>query len=730
MDRIITPYGVASGAIHARPHEGPSAMPPKGGREYLRALRRRWWLALGVCLLIAGVGTIVVLRMPLVYQAQAEVEVVPPQFDAQLSVIVETAAHLNRDNSEQFVLNKVAQLRGKSLIDGVVREFEPGDPALAEALAAEITGGLTTKRVPGTNLFLVTLDSRDQDRVARLLNTLLTAFSNRAYEEASSGINASITKGTEMLNQYGDELRALEKRQSEMVAAAPYFAADGHNVLEDEVFALKSVLLQKRVRLDDLVHEQRLAELWPHLRARSVGADDPSRGAVAELLAQKEQLEFQLGYLKRTVRNFRSDPYVKILSRQLNDILDRIEASGALAPIDAGPDLTRMNVNRAGEEVRELEQEIAEMQVELRRTSPQFQAYLGLLKRREQLEELIAHLGENLVKFKQVAGTLKRPVEISQRASTPTRAARPNRVLGVALVGVFGVVAGVGLVLAMESCDHAVKEPDQLTAGLALPILGVIPRMRRHARLCRGGHLWTPGVPDSLEADAYRSLRAGLLGLEWSERPIVTVLVTSAKAGDGKSTTALNLAAACARAGERTILVDCDLRRPSLGAIVADEAGVGLCDVLRGEMPLGRAIAPIADVDNLDILPSGELGGVPIEALGSRELRDVIGALSREYHRVILDAPAVLGLPDGRILSRLADATILVVRSGSHEIHPLRRAKEFLEQSRARIAGVVFNDLREDLHHWSSDYHPRTPAVAADTEPARRRRLAAPQAAR
>ena len=98
----------------------------------------------------------------------------------------------------------------------------------------------------------------------------------------------------------------------------------------------------------------------------------------------------------------------------------------------------------------------------------------------------------------------------------------------------------------MEYLDHSVKVPEHLTFGLSLPLLGVVPRMRRTAQLDRGGHLWTPGAPDSVEADAYRNVRASLLGVSVKRGPIVTLLVASAKAGEGKSTTALNLAATCA----------------------------------------------------------------------------------------------------------------------------------------------------------------------------------------
>ncbi|GIW88847.1 MAG: hypothetical protein KatS3mg108_3171 [Isosphaeraceae bacterium] len=725
MDRIIAAYGAPHSPTPART-SAIVGVPPKTGLDYVRALRRRWWLALMVAVAVGGLGMVLVLKLPSIYQAVAEIEVVPPQFDGQLSVIVETPAHLNRDNSEQFVLNKVAQLRNKTLIDEVVRQFEPSDPAAAAALAAEISTGLTSKRIPGTSLFVVTLDSRDQDRVARLLNTLLTAAANRAYEEGARGVNASITKAEETLRELERQVEQVNQAQSKLLVEAPYLAANGRNFLEDEVLGLKSVLLQKKVRLDDLVHEQRLAQLWPHLRTGTARSDHPAAGTLAQLYQLKDQLEYQLEYLRRTVRSFRNDPYVKLLSQRLGDVLDQIEALQASQDF-AGrlPDLAGMQIHRATEEIRELEEQLARQQVELRRAAPQFQTYLGLMKNREELELLIGHLRENLVKFKQVAATLKRPIEITQRAITPLKPARPNRVLGFGLAALFALVAGVGLVIALESCDRAIKAPEQLSAGLALPILGVIPRIRRHAGVCRGIHLWTPGIPDSLEADAFRNVRAGLLGLEWSDRPLVTILVTSPKAGDGKSTVALNLAAACARAGERTILVDCDLRRPSVVGLLPGEPNVGLVDVLRGELPLDHAIGADPELDNLDVLPAGELGGVPIEVLGSRELRDLLGRLARDYHRVILDAPAVLGLADGRILGRLADATVLVVRAGSHELLPLRRAKEYLEQSRAKIAGVVFNDLCEDFHHWSCDYSMRR------TEPPRlkppvRRRLAAP----
>ncbi len=284
----------------------------------------------------------------------------------------------------------------------------------------------------------------------------------------------------------------------------------------------------------------------------------------------------------------------------------------------------------------------------------------------------------------------------------------------LALSIVASLALGIGLVCMLEHLDHSVNVPEHVTHGLTLPLLGVVPRIRRTALTHRGGHLWTPAVPDSLDADAYRNVRASLLGIADRHGPIVTLLLTSAKAGEGKSTTALNLAATCARAGERTLLLDIDLRRPSLASVFIDgppnEEVPGLVDVLRGELPWQRTVRH-TEIPNLDFIPTGDTSTIPIEILGTLELKQLLLALSHHYDRVILDGPAVLGLAECRVLGRLVDASVMVVRPGLHQLMTLHRAKAMLEQSHVFIAGVVFNGLTEDMNNWSS-YGYEPPAFA------------------
>ena len=123
--------------------------------------------------------------------------------------------------------------------------------------------------------------------------------------------------------------------------------------------------------------------------------------------------------------------------------------------------------------------------------------------------------------------------------------------------------------------------------------------------------------------------------------------------------------------------------------------------MLRGELPWQRTVRH-TELPNLDFIPTGDTRAIPIEILGTLELRQLLIALSHHYDRVILDGPAVLGLADCRVLGRIVDASLLVVRSGSLHLMTLHRAKAMLEQSHVAIAGVVFNGLTDDMNNWSS----------------------------
>ena len=199
--------------------------------------------------------------------------------------------------------------------------------------------------------------------------------------------------------------------------------------------------------------------------------------------------------------------------------------------------------------------------------------------------------------------------------------------------------------------------------------------------------------PRSPASEAYRTLRTNLSFYSLDE-PIRALVVTSAAPDEGKSTTVANLAVTMAQSGRRTILVDCDLRRPSLHNYfdVGDEAGFTTMVLDDGQAaPLQQT-----SVDNLWLLPAGPRPPNPADLLGSRQVERVLEALKEKADIILIDAPPVIGVTDAVVLGTKVDGVLLVVNAGHTRREHAERAKELLEKARARIVGVTLTNAPRD----------------------------------
>ena len=194
--------------------------------------------------------------------------------------------------------------------------------------------------------------------------------------------------------------------------------------------------------------------------------------------------------------------------------------------------------------------------------------------------------------------------------------------------------------------------------------------------------------PQSFVSDQFRTLRARLDSLA-AQRPIQTLVVTSAVPGDGKTMSAINLAVVSAMGvGRRVLLVDCDLREPKVHEALGVRVGAGLMEVLRGDAPLDDAIVSL-DESGLSVLAIRGIPPNPSELLASAAMRELIGKLAERFDTVILDAPPTLGVPDAKIVGELADGILFVVRAGETPRGDVEAALEVHDPD--RILGVVLN---------------------------------------
>lgn len=209
--------------------------------------------------------------------------------------------------------------------------------------------------------------------------------------------------------------------------------------------------------------------------------------------------------------------------------------------------------------------------------------------------------------------------------------------------------------------------------------------------------------PKSPVAEAFRTLRTNLqfAGLD---EPLRKLLVTSAGPGEGKTTTAANLAVAVAQSGSRVFLIGADLRRPTVHQFFGIPNDIGVTNVLTGVVPWQEALRP-TDVDGLYILPSGPVPPNPAELLASERMRSLLDELAEHTDLLILDAPPVIAVTDAGVLSRLVDGTLLVVSVGLTPREIAKAAKEQLERVGARILGIVVNRLNEQSGYYYYYYH-------------------------
>lgn len=278
---------------------------------------------------------------------------------------------------------------------------------------------------------------------------------------------------------------------------------------------------------------------------------------------------------------------------------------------------------------------------------------------------------------------------------------RQRAILGL----LVGLILGLMGAFFLEYLDQTIKSAHDVERLLGVPVLGLIPYDPKLA--AANGRRAPITVVTALGADepvaeAFRALRTNVTFVG-AEKPLQLITVTSPGPGEGKSTTAANLAVTLAQSGQKTILVDADLRRPLVHRAFAIVQDPGLTDILVHRAEVREAVRP--DVSpKLDVLPAGVSPPNPSELLGSDAMQQLMAELRREYDYIILDTPPVLPVTDATVVAAGADAVIVTIRSGETEETAAQRALEQLRRVNARIAGVVLNGISSAKDHYYTYY--------------------------
>lgn len=672
---------------------------PKSAEDYLRALGRRWWIVVLLTFIAGGVGTWFTLQQQPVYFASSRVLIEPPR------ALVPNLVHENSNPAANNFFNTRIQMFGsREILQRVLasRELEEWkDVSGIDDPMSKVVQWINVTPVQNSNLVDVSLEGTDPATTAKLVNLVVSEFIRfeernlREFEQLSRGkIDAETRAALAAAEQAAKGLIDFHKTHEN-------YLSNGQSVEAARLEELEKAKTQAELRFDAT---QRAVERFDALKKAdvpwfsqlSLQRADELRGVIRRL---DEELTAQKDLIKPEW--YDSDPAIKRLKSRRDELVRTLEGIGKedaefeLAKLKQEHQFAAMDLDKIRAQVDQQRKLVMAQQEE-------FDQRTRLAKESERWDSLSDRIKESQLEIEMHQSLVTPRIQVIDAAEPPTSPVRPIKQVQIPLCFAGGTVLGLVLVFGLEFVNQRVRRAEQASLCLGLPMLGVVPKLRRRERQGWRG-VWKLACerPGTRVCEAFRNLRMGVLGAEGQERAR-SLVVSSPASGEGKSIVSVNLAATCARAGESVLLVDMDLRHPSLARRLGlANTSVGLVESVAGQIRWQEAVqkTPVA---NLYALPAGHTAGVPIDILGTVEMHDLLAELCEEFDRVILDGPPLLGLADSRVVGRFADGLVLVVYANRHNARTLGRTRELCDHEGLRPLGVVFNGIRykhDDLRH-------------------------------
>jgi len=714
---------------------------------YWRVIRKRRWTIVTLFSVLFTIVLLGTLKQKPIYRARALLEIEkenPNILTVQELFALETVSDtyletqykilrsetLARRVIDQFGLDRLTEFNpragrrsqtdadGASLPQTFVAGATDRDPRGYQIALARFNDRLTVDPIKRSRLVEISFESENPELAARVVNALASHHIEQNLEVRWEATQ----KASEWLSQQLHELKArLEKSEDELQG---YARVNGLLFLETEKGAPENIVNERLRQLQEELTKAQAARYEKESLYRLVQASDyGSLPGIAENRLLQE-LTVRLAELKREQAlletTFTPDyPKVKQIQSQIQEI-DSVLARerGRIAERITNDYLAAQRrealVSQAFEGQQKQANVIAERSVQYnilkREVDTNKQLYEGLLQR-------LKEAGVS-------AGLKASNIRVVDAAEPPKKPAKPNLVLNLSLAVVLGLGLGIGAAFLQEHLDNSLKTSEDVERFLGLPALALIPSVESlnghrggvyglydRRKLLTSEAEKTAAAPQwyridasspkhSALGEAFRSLRTSVL-LSTAERPPRTLLVSSSQPGEGKTTISSNLAISLAQLGQRVLLIDGDMRRPSVRKVFQIDNGLGLVSYLTGQQDWRVALQPTGQA-GLDALLCGPVPPNPAELLSSERMRTLLGEAKAEYQFVVVDSPPLLNVADSRILATMVEGVVLVVKGGVTPRELAQRAQAYARDVGANLIGVVLNNL--DVR-GSDDYY-------------------------
>ena len=700
--------------------------------DYLLILRKHQWLILSFLLAVVTIVSIATFRMQPVYTATSRIEIdkessnyLPFQGADSYDLMMDQDNYIETQSriltSETLALQTIrnsgliphAELGGtvsgsEAITSGSLKNHRR-PPELGAFL-----GSLAVKRVPQSRLLDVSFEATDALLASEILNAHIENF---IQQNLQSRFDASSNATAWLEDKLTDLKVKVQKAEDARLA---YERAHQIWELDDK----QNITTQRLTDINREVTEaqsdrMRKEALYEFAKAGNIDAVPQLRenSLLQELFRRRTEVYTQyLDSLNQYGPNF---PKVQRLQSQLKEtegLIDN-EKHNILASLGNDYNAARQREGLLTEALNDQKGEVNLM--------AQSMVEYNILKREAEASKTMYDSLLTKLKEASIAVGLKSTnIRVVDPAMIPSSPSRPAKTRNIALSFLVGMVGGIGLALLREYLDNTVKTPDDIETLARLPSLAVVPaftsdngkvkRGRLLGRASSNGHekrieLVAQHLPKSQMSEAFRALRTALL-LSQADHPPQVILVTSALPREGKTTAAANLAVTLAQLGDRTLLIDADLRKPGVGRLLnlTDSKYAGLSSYLAGVSSLDLVTVPHPQIPNLVAIPTGPLPPNPADLLSSHKLAEALRLLRKDYKFIVIDSPPIMAATDAVILSVQADGVLLVVRSGETPKEAFTRARDLLTSVKCCLLGVVLNavDSSAPDYYYSYRYYP------------------------
>ncbi len=598
--------------------------------------------------------------------------------------------------------SQIDRLRAPSKFGRLLSVFKRGesedgevanDPAVIQAqLTGVIQGGLKVAPVRDTNLVYVSFDSVDREFAVRAANAVAEAFIATTLERRMGSSSYAKEYLEDRLAELKLKLEDSERKLVEFAQQQQIVSTGGDTgtLSEQNLGSLNAAVGQ--ARQDRIKAESR----WRQAQASrgTVMLGEIGENSIIKELQQRRS-ELMAEYQDKLRLYKPAYPLMTQLKGQIDEIDKQItvEAGNIKAAIQAEYLATAEQEKLLAEQMSLMRAEVLDLQgrsiqynIFKREVDTNRQLYDGLLQRYKEIGIAAGVTNNNIA-----------VVDSAEGAGQFEPNMRKNLLLGLAL----GLALGIALALVFEYLDDTLKLPDDIEKKLGLAVLGLIPRIREPM---------TPEKaledPRSAFSESYRSVRTALQFSTDAGVPRC-LLITSASPAEGKSTTALTLAKNFAQLGKRVLIIDGDLRNPSLHRALGIENSSGLSNYLAGAAKATEVIRA-TDTPHLMFMPTGPLPPNPAELLMGPKMLSLLSIASEKFDQVIIDGPPVMGLADAPILANMATGTLLVIETGETRIAVARNALKRLMVARAHVVGALltkFSAKHTDNSHGYGAYN-------------------------